>query len=205
MEQNYTPSEDAQKNYDLKSKAVEDLVDEEVPEYSQEELNRYRKKSGFKIPELVKILFIKAWFAGAACYFIVWGLAMYIPGTIEKMFVLSVGMGMVVDLLLNNVIRFFEKTPGANEKWLFVTKKGVVGFGLNLLYGFLVVLSVYGVYNGVNMLAAAISGNEDTIVLGVEPILFGLLCMGFDMLFISIKHLIRRIIRDAMDAAKSQQ
>ncbi len=194
--------EDSQKNYDLKSKAVEDLLDEEIPQYSQEELNRYRKKSAFKLPELLKILFIKAWFAGAVCYFVVWGLAMYIPGVIEKMFVLGVAMGMVVDLLLNNVIRFFEKSPGASDKWLFVTKRGVVGFGLNLLYGFAVVLSVYGVYNAVNILAAEITGKQDQIVLAVEPILFGLLCMGFDTLFISIKHLAQRIFRDAVNAAK---
>ncbi len=204
MENNQKPSENIEKNYDLKSKAVEDLVDEAVPQYSKEELERYRRKNRLKLPEILKILLIKTWFAGAVCYFIVWGLAMYIPGYIEKFFVLGAAMGMVVDLLLNNVIRFIEKTPGANDRWLFVTKRGIVGFGLNLLYGFMVVGCVYALYDGVNRMAIQITGNADKIYLGVEPILFGLLCMGFDTLFISMKNLLKRIVRDAMDEAKSR-
>lgn len=204
MENNVNPNEEIKKNYDLKSKAVEELVDGEVPEYSQEELERYRKKSRLKVPEVLKILLIKTWFAGAVCFFIVWGLSMYIPGAVERFFVLAVAMGMVVDLLLNNVLRFLEKTPGANDRWLFVTHRGIVGFGLNLLYGFIVTGCVYAVYEGVNRLAIQITGNADKIYLGVEPILFGLLCMGFDTLFIAMKHLLQQIVRDAMDSAKTR-
>ena len=53
-------------NYNLKSEAVDALVNaesEDTPEYSQEELNKYRSRKGIHIPETVKILFIKAWFA----------------------------------------------------------------------------------------------------------------------------------------------
>ena len=90
------------KNYNLKSEAVETLAGadrEEVPEYSQEELNRYRTPKRFQIPQWVKILLIKAWFAGAVCYFILWGLGTYIGNMLDMLFILGVVLGMVNDVL----------------------------------------------------------------------------------------------------------
>ena len=40
------------------------------------------------------------------------------------------------------------------------------------------------------------------MLLGVEPILYGLFCMGFDMLLIGIKRLCAAILRDAKAAAR---
>ncbi len=207
MENINPEEEEINKNYDLNSKAVDDLVNadtDEVPQYSEEELGKYRKKSRFHIPQWLKVAFIKAWFAGAVCYFILWGLCMYLPGLIEMMFVLSVVMGMVTDLLLNNVLRFIEKTPGENNKWLFVSRKGIVGFGLNLLYGFVIIFCVYTLYDVINFLIITAANLTDTIPLGVEPVLFGLFCMGFDMLFIGIKRLLKSIVNDAKQDAKTR-
>ncbi len=195
--------EEIGKNYKLSSEAVEDLVSDEAPEYSQEELNRYRSKRGFHIPEWLKVLFLKFWFTGAVCYFILWGLGMYVQG-LDMMFVLAMVLGMITDLLLNNVLRFMEKIPGENNKWMLVSRKGMVGFGLNLLYGCVLVFCVYQVYVGINGVYAELTGAENTILLGVEPILFGLLCMAFDMLFIGMKRLFGKILRDAMESAKSR-
>ena len=54
------------------------------------------------------------------------------------------------------------------------------------------------------MAAAALSGKEDLVAIGVEPILFGLLCMGFDMLFIGIKRMFLSIISDAKDQVRGE-
>ncbi len=201
--ENKTPDTNGNKNYDLKSTAVEDLVAEEAPEYSQEELNRYRTKKGFHIPSVLKVMLLKLWFYGAVCYFIYWGLAFYIPGLIEMMFVLCAATGMVTDLLINGVLRFAEKTPGANDKWMFIPRSGVQGFALNLLYGFPLVFCVYNLYDGINRFVMLFTGRTDVIYLAVEPVLFGLFCMGFDMLFIAIKRLLGNIIRDAKAKAAS--
>lgn len=207
MDKNIPENDESNKNYDLNSKAVDDLVNadtDEAPQYSEEELAKYRKKSRFHIPQWLKVAFIKAWFGGAVCYFILWGLSMYVPGLIEMMFALSVVLGMVTDLLVNNVLRFIEKVPDENKKWLFVTHKGVVGFGLNLLYGFVIIFCVYTFYDVVNFLLMTVTGKTDVIFLGVEPILFGLLCMGFDMLFIGCKRMLKKIVSDAKDDAKTR-
>jgi len=197
---------DKNKNYNLKSEAVEDLLEAQegnAPEYSEEELNKYRTGGKFRIPEPVKVLFLKAWFAGAVCYFILWGLGMYIYSLIDMLFVLGMVLGMATDLLTNNVIRFIEKTPGANDKWLMFPKKGMASFFGNILYAMALLICVYSLYNGINGVWAAVTGNAEVVLLGVEPILFGVFCMGFDMLFLLIKRTIASIIADAKDKARN--
>lgn len=190
----------AEKNYNLKSEAVETLAGadtEEAPQYSEEELAKYRSKSRIRISEPVKILFLKAWFAGAVCYFILWGLGTYIYSLIDMLFVLGIVQGLVTDLLLNNVIRFIEKVPGENDKWLLITAKGMAGFFANLIYGMVIIACVYGLYGFINRTIIAFTGAADTVPLGVEPVMFGIFCMAVDMLFVGMKHLAANILSDA--------
>ena len=198
----------ASNNYELKSDAVDALVNadsEETPEYSQEELEKYRSRTRIRIPQTVKILFIKAWFAGAVCFFFLWGLGTYVSSMIDMLFILGVVLGIVTDLLVNNVIRFLEKTPGENDKWLMFSKKGMVSFFLNVLYSLVIIVCVYFLYNVLNYAITGIAGNTDTVPLGVEPILFGVFCMAFDMLFVGIKQLIKSIFSDVKQAVNSRE
>ncbi len=194
-----------QKNYHLKSEAVERLADAEagnVPEYSEEELKRYRSKKKLKFSDMAKVLFIKAWFPGAVCYFVLWGLGIYVGNMIDMLFILGAALGMVTDLLTNNVLRFMEKVPGEHDKWLLVTKKGVVGFVLNILAGIAIVVLVFFTYDFINRFVVTITQDPDNLFLGVEPIGYGLLCLGFDLLLIGMKKLGKNILRDAMKSAK---
>lgn len=194
-------------NYNLKSDAVDALVNadsEETPEYSQEELDQYRSRKGKGVPETVKILFIKAWFAGAVCFFFLWGLGTYIGSMIDMLFILGIALGMATDLLVNNVLRFIEKTNGANDSWMMIPPKGVKSLFLNVLYAFVIVISVYGLYNVINLAITTITGNFDTVPLGVEPILFGVFCMGFDILFVGMKNLMKDIIAQARQKARRE-
>ena len=199
-------NENKSTNYELKSEAVEKLVDAQkgdVPQFSQEELERYRSKK-LAIPESVKIILLKTWFAGAVCFFFIWGLGTYVTALLDMLFVTGVALGMVTDLLTNNVIRFIEKTPGANDKWMVCARKGVAGFGMNILVAFVILLCVFFTYNVINYVIVSITGAVDTVPLGVEPVLFGLLCMGYDMLLIGIKRMVQGIVRDAKNAARNQ-
>lgn len=192
------------KNYELKSDAVEKLLKAEkgdVPEFSEEELRKYRSKGRFKIPNVVKVLFLKGWFAGAVCYFILWGLGFYINSLIDMLFVLGVVLGMATDLLTNNVLRFIESTPGENDKWLMFPKKGMVSFFLNMVYAIILILCVYKLYGAINQAAAVLMGDPELVFLGVEPVVFGIFTMGFDVLFIQCKNLMKKIIADAKQSA----
>lgn len=186
--------------YKLKTQAVDDLVtanEENSPEVSEEELRAYRSGPKLKLAGWVKLVFVKFWFAGAVCFFIIWGLGGFFADELDLLFVTGIVLGMVTDLLTNNVLRFFEKTPGENRQWIMVTRRGTAGLFLNILYGFVVLALVWGLYNVINLIAAGLTGQPDRVVLGVEPILFGLFCMGFDLLLLQAKGAIQRLRRSA--------
>ncbi len=185
-------------NYELKSEAVDELVEAKAgnaPEYSEEELNQYRKKSYFNIPDAAKVLFIKGWFAGAVCYFVLWGLGTYVGNTIDMLFILGMVLGMVTDLLTNNVVRFIEKVPGENEKWILINKRGSLGLFANLICSMVIIVCVFVFYDFINRVAAVFTGNPEDVVLGVEPVFFGLFCLGFELALIWLKKLICKIFR----------
>ncbi|MBR4163586.1 MAG: hypothetical protein IKR11_08700 [Solobacterium sp.] len=183
--------------YDLKKNAIRDLVEADEsnsPEVTEEELQKYRSGSKFKLAPWMKALLIKFWFAGAVCFFFIWGLGIYLADVMDLLFVTAVAMGIVTDLLVNNALRFFAQTEGANDRWIMVTKRGYISFILNILYAALVVYCVYSLYSLINSVFAMILNQPDRVVLGVEPILFGLFYLGFDLLFICLKHYISKHI-----------
>ncbi len=186
--------------YDLKSDAVRDLVEaneENSPVVSQEELRKYTSQSKFHVAHWIKMLGIKFWFAGAVCFFFIWGLSIYVADVFDLLLITAIAMGMVTDLLTNPALRFFEKTKGENERWIMVNKRGYFSFVLNILYAGVVVFFVYTFYFVINAAFAAASGETERVVLGVEPILFGLFYLGFDLLFTEMKNYIRNLIASA--------
>ena len=186
--------------YKLNTKAVDDLVGankENSPEVPREELEKYRSASGIRLPRWLKAVLLKAWFAGAACFFIFWGLGLYLTSLLDMMLVFGLVLGLVTDLLVNNIFRFAAQVPGENDVWMMFPKKGMGSFFLNILYGYFLLFCVYSLYQGINTVITGISGQVDSVPVGVEPILFGLFFMGFDLLFLGLKHMALRILSDA--------
>lgn len=184
--------------YMLRTKAVDDLVNANVhnsPPVSEAELRAYTSRPKLKVAGWVKLLFIKAWFAGAVCFFFLWGLGNYLPDQLDMLFVTGTALGIVTDLLTNNVLRFVAKTRGGNDRWIMFPQKGWISFPLNILYGYVILLMVVVIYNVINIVIVRATGAADTVPLGVEPILFGIFCMGCDMLLIWIKHLLAGLFR----------
>lgn len=187
--------------YKLHTKAVDDLVNADEansPEVSEEELKQYRSGSRLRLAGWVKILFIKFWFPAAVCYFFIWGLGVYVTHLLDMLFITGIALGMVTELLTNNVLRFFARTEGEHDRWMMFPKKGYITFPLNILYAWVVLFLVFILYNMINVLFNVLTGAEGAVILGVEPVLFGLFYMGFDTLLIEAKHLCGRILRDAM-------
>lgn len=194
--------------YKLNTKAVEDLANanaENSPQVSPEELRKYRSKSGISLPRWVKAVLLKAWFAGAVCFFIFWGLGLYLQNMLDMLLVFGIALGMVTDLLVNSIFRFSAKVPGENDRWMMFPKRGMATFFLNILYAFVLLICVYSLYQGINTVLTSISGQPDSVPLGVEPILFGLFYMGFDLLFVGMKHMARRILRDARASVRERE
>lgn len=192
--------------YQLHTDAVEDLVSatkENTPRYSEEELNKYRSgKTKRKFPQWLKVLGIKTWFYGAVCFFVFWGLGMYLADQWDLYFVAGIVLGMVTDLLINHFLRFTEQLPGGSKKWIMVTKRGTAGFFMNLLYGFVLLFLVVTVYQAINTVIFTLhGGSEGAPLLTVEPLGFGLAAMGADMLCVTIRNTLKKIVADAKKAA----
>lgn len=183
--------------YRLNTQAVDDLVtanEDNSPPVSEEELRAYRSGPKLKLADWVKLLLIKAWFAGAVCFFFLWGLGGMLGSELDALFVTGLALGVVTDLLTNPILRFFEKTPGENARWMMVSRKGLASLFLNVGYGYVLLALVYLLYNGINLAASRISGMPDMVFLGVEPVLFGVFCLGFDLLLIQVKHGLGRLL-----------
>lgn len=196
------PETDKQSEYyKLNTRAVEELVtadESNSPQVTEEELRAYRSGPKRRIPGWVKILFVKFWFAAATCFFFIWGLGGYLADLLDLLFVTGMALGIVTDLLTNPVLRFFERTPGDHSRWMMIPKKGYISFPLNILYAYVVLFMVFMLYNGINFACLWITGTENVIFLGVEPVLFGLFYLGFDLLFIQIKERIAGHLQAAM-------
>ncbi len=183
--------------YELKSDAVNRLVDTEAaPEVSDKEINQYKSRGKLKLPTWLKIGFIKFWFSGAICYFFLWGLGTYISG-LDLMFALAVGLGLSVDLMVNSLLHHFEPEKGAYDKWMMIPFRQFWTIFLNVIYSGVLLYCIIQTYNVINTILVGDAETAQTVAVGVEPILFGLLYMGYDMLFITVRNTIVKIVRDA--------
>ncbi len=191
----------ADEYYKLHSDAINDLIhadESNSPEVSPEELARYSHRR-ISLAEWIKILLIKFWFNGSVCFFFFWGLSIYLPGLLDQLFVLGIAMGIITDLMVNNILRFYAKTEGENDRWMMFPKKRFISLPLNILYAFGVLFFVYTLYQMINSVIVHFSGAVDSVPLGVEPILFGLFYLSVDLLFLAMKQLFQRIIHDAQE------
>lgn len=208
-QQKFIYEKDLDNYYDLKSDAVDTLVnasEETAPEVGKEELKKYRSGALSRIPMWIKALFIKFWFNGAVCFFFLWGLSTFITNWWDQILVVGLALGVVTDLLVNNVFRFIAEEPNANDKWMMIPQKKFWTLFLNIFYAMLVFGIEILVYHAINLMLGAGNSNEEynfANFLGVEPILFGLFYLIIDMAFISIKNLIVKIVRDAKNKTQA--
>ena len=199
---NHTPEKKSSVDYySLKTDAVDRLVNADKKTYDKTKGDpgkEYRSK-GFldKIPSWIKSLFIKFWFNGAVCFFIFWGLGLYVTNMLDMIVVMAIVMGMVTDIFVNNAFRFFATYEGQNDKWMMFPKKKFWTFFANIIYAFLILVGVIWFYNILNLVLNNINGTVGEMYVAVEPILFGLSYMAIDMVFIWMKNTMIKIISDA--------
>ena len=203
--------------YELKTDAIDRLVNAEkkaAEKKAAEQAITGRKnikkdpaknyRSGFlnKIPDWIKALFIKFWFNGAVCFFIFWGLGLYVTHMLDMIFVMAVVLGMVTDILVNNAFRFLATVEGQNDKWMMFPKKKFWTFFANIIYALIILIGVMWFYNVINVLFNNMKGTEGKMYIGVEPILFGLSYMAIDMCFIGLKNTMKKVISEAKEKAR---
>ena len=190
--------------YKLHARAVNDLItanEENAPVVSEEELRQYRSGPKLRVSDWLKAILVKMWFAGSVCFFIFWGLSTYLTARLDLLLVFAIALGVVTDVLTNNLLRYFAKKRGGNDRWMMFPQKRYVTFFLNILYAGLLLLCVDFLYNLINIALLAAGGKA---ALGVGPILFGVFYTGFDLLFIQMKRVFQQILRDAKRSAEKK-
>ena len=184
--------------YHLNIQAVEDLAganEENSPPVSKAELKKYRSVPQVKLADWFKALLLKWWAGGMICYFFVWGLSTFAMNPWDHLAVLGLALGLVTNLIVNNIYRFIARVSGAYDRWMMFPGKQLWNFPLDLLYGMLLVFCTVQSYNTLNLLFSDPAAASPA--LGVEPILFGALITLWDLLFLGMKRLGKRIWADA--------
>ena len=181
--------------YKLNTKAIDDLINADKsnsPEVSKEELKKYGGKQRRSVSQWLKAVFIKFWFAGVICYFFLWGLGTYIQTSLDLWLVTAVALGFVTDLMTNPILRFVERNEGDNARWMmFPQKKKFITLPLNVIYSCALMALCVFTYSLINR----------AVYVGVEPLGFGLVITAWDIILIKCKHLMRKIVSDAMAQA----
>lgn len=84
---------------------------------------------------------------------------------------------------------------------MFPAKKFWTVF-LNVIYAAVILFFIIQTYTLINTLLVGDAETAETVAVGVEPILFGLLFTGFDVLFVTIKNAIIKAFKAANDTNK---
>ncbi|MDE7083375.1 MAG: hypothetical protein K2O89_06720 [Clostridia bacterium] len=165
----------------------------------KKEFDPYKTDFLGKIPVWIKALFIKWWFAGLVCYFVMFGIQQFMNGDpLDAIVLTGFVLGLVVELFVNPIFRYMEHDDGEYNSYIMFPFpfKAYWTFFTNILYYIVVALVMYfGFYLGLNELINCIKGTENVIALGVEPLLFGTFCVVADMIFIGIKDLIVYLVK----------
>ena len=186
-------------DYQINTNAVDRLVDAnkgKVEKVDEKEVRQYKSGKLQKIPTFIKAIFIKWWFAGACCFFFLWGLGSVITNQIALLIVLGFGLGVVTSYLTNNFLRFLESSDREYDIWIiFPWRKWWVIF-LDVAYSFALLYLVVKTYDLINIIIINSQGLDPASVpLGVEPLLFGVFYLAYDLALVWLKNLVVFIIK----------
>ncbi len=220
---NKTPETTIENYYDLKVDKVDELVavlkgdvttDSEAVNYAMnanmgvydpknvkrngkdKEFDPYKTDFLGRVPTWIKAIFIKFWFAGAVCYFVMMGI-MPNSGYLDQAVLTGAVMGLVVDILVNPLFRFMESDRREFNAYMMFPFpfKAFWTFFANIFYYIIVGYLIAVSYTGLVFL---------NVVRGVEPLLFGVICVAIDMVFIGIKDGVVALVRHIKNRKKEK-
>lgn len=152
----------------------------------EKEFDPYKIDKLSRIPSWIKALFIKFWFAGAVCYFIMMGTGLQ---DLDGAIVTGVVLGVVVDVLVNPLFGYMQSDRKEYDKYIMLPFpfKKFWTFFVNIIYYMGILVIIMLAYNGINTALNIIKDTENVYYIGVEPLLFGVFTTIVDMAFIGVK------------------
>lgn len=201
------PQHEERNYYHLNTRAVDELVtanEENSPPVSAKELRKYQSGPRIKMADWVKAILLKCWAGGMVCYFFIWGLSTLTMNQWDQLLILGIVLGLVTNLIVNNIFRFIAAGPGLYDRWMMFPGKSIAFLPLDILYALLLMYCTMQTYNGINVFFAG-GGESAGPVLAVEPILFGVFLTLWDLLFLGVKRLWKRMLAEARAKAGKKE
>lgn len=141
-------------------------------------------------PLWLKVLMAKFWIAGAAFYFVGFGMPQISQGVIDKIFTLGLILGPVNALIMYPLVYYLCRTEDLADKYVFIKNKSAIRILLHVLYNWLLIIIIAYTYQLINFVINAVMHYEKGVIkFGVEPIFFGLFYLLFDFLLIKVRHM----------------
>ena len=152
----------------------------------EKQFDPYKTDFLAKVPVWIKALFVKFWFAGAVCWFFMFGIG---QRDMDAVLLIGVVLGIAVDIFVNPVLRYFETDKHEYNAYMMFPFpfKAIWTFFANVFYYVFVTYFVALCYLGVNSLINLVNSTSGLYYVGVEPVLFGIFTFIVDMIFIGIK------------------
>ncbi len=158
-------------------------------------LNPYSVDKLAMVPQPVKAIFIKWWFAGAVFFFVGMGIpALHKADNLDLIAALGIVLGMVNDLLVNNIFRYMRTDHNDYDKWMVFPKRSLISFFLNIVYYLIVSFVVYAIYSSINMFAVSVGLRADgELLIAVEPVGYGIFVLFVDLIVLFVKYIFKKI------------
>jgi hypothetical protein len=176
-----------------KSKSIrhEEIEQDRGERNAEKEVRPYKYSRLSKIPAVIKAVIIKYWFAGAIYFFIGWGIPYNTIDQLDVMAGLGLAIGLVTDVIVNKILILLDDDKNKMRKYIMFSKKKIYSILINLIYGLVLSVFISYTYSYINVLVINIKNlPKESVVLPVEPLLYGLFFLIYDFLFLTIRNLI---------------
>lgn len=174
--------------------ATEAPQEKKTGKKKEKEFDPYTVDKLSKVPTWLKAIFIKFWFPGCVCYFIMMGLNLM---GLDATVVIGLVLGLIVDILVNPCFRLMQSDRKEYDNYMMFPFPFKVYWTLiaNMVYYVCVLICVNYCYYGLNLLFNNLWGTSGELYVAVEPLLMGILVLLFDMAFIGIKDAVVWLVR----------
>ena len=139
-------------------------------------------------PLWLKVVLSKFWVAGAAFYFVGFGMPQLGQGVVDKIFTLGLILGPLNAIIIYPFIKYLCRSEDKAEEFMFIKNNSALRIILHVLYNWLVIIIIAYSYQLINFVINAMMHYEKGVIkFGVEPIFFGGFYLLFDYLLIKMR------------------
>lgn len=154
---------------------------------TEETLHPYRMGFFSKLPEGLKINVLKWWCFGATYYFVGFGMPSVMNSVIDTIFTLGLVLGLVFTFVISFLVNGVSSSEEIYNKHYAIRSKSPLRILYNVFYSWILIIFVAMTYQVVNSINNMIMGyGEGVIEIGVEPILYGVVVLFYDMVLIKV-------------------